>query len=98
MLEYIQFSLILWSFLTVRGVVVLRRTRPELPRLYWTWGSPVTPIIFLALALFMMIYLVVERPVQSLAGLAILLAGLLVYWLLSRLVPRSASQGAVTGE
>ena len=98
MLEYIQFSLILWSFLAVLGVVVLRRTRPELPRPYRTWGYPVTPIIFLAVALFMMIYLVVERPVQSLAGLATLLAGLLVYWLSSRLAPRSASQGVPTGE
>ncbi|MGI9382107.1 MAG: APC family permease [Methyloligellaceae bacterium] len=97
-LEYIQFSLILSSFLTVLGVVILRHTRPELSRPYRTWGYPVTPFIFLAVALFMMIYLVVERPVQSLAGLATLLAGLLVYWLSSKLTPRSASQGAATGE
>ena len=98
MLEYIQFSLILPSFLTVLGVVVLRRTRPELPRPYRTWGYPVTPMIFLAVAVFMMVYLIVERPVQSLAGLATLLAGLFFYRLSSRLAPRSASQGAASGE
>jgi basic amino acid/polyamine antiporter, APA family len=41
----------------------------------------VTPLIFLAITLFMMLYLVTERPAQSLAGLATMLAGLLVYGL-----------------
>jgi len=78
-LDYIQFSLILSSFLAVLGVMVLRRTHPELKRPYRTWGYPVTPLLFLAVSAFMMVYLLSERPVQSLAGLATLLAGLLVY-------------------
>jgi APA family basic amino acid/polyamine antiporter len=60
---------------------VLRITHPELPRPYRTWGYPVTPFIFLAVTLFTMYYLLTERPLQSLAGLATMFAGLLLYFL-----------------
>ena len=83
-LGYIQFSLILSSFLTVLGVIVLRASQPELKRPYRTWGYPLTPLLFLGVSAFMMIYLLSERPVQSFAGLATLLAGLLVYAILQR--------------
>jgi basic amino acid/polyamine antiporter, APA family len=78
-LDTIQFSLTLCSFLAVLGVIVLRRRAPELPRPYRTWGYPFTPLVFLGVTAFMMYHLVVERPLQSLAGLAIMLTGLAVY-------------------
>ena len=78
-LDTIQFSLTLCSFLAVLGVIVLRRWAPELPRPYRTWGYPFTPLVFLGVTAFMMYHLVVERPLQSLAGLAIMLTGLAVY-------------------
>jgi APA family basic amino acid/polyamine antiporter len=80
-LEFIQFSLTFCLFLTVLGVIVLRITRPELPRPYRTWGYPVTPLIFLAVTLFTMYYQLTERPLQSLAGLATMFAGLLLYFI-----------------
>lgn len=89
-LEYIQFSLTLCSFLAVLGVIVLRLTQPELPRPYRTWGYPVTPLVFLAVTVFMMYYLAVERPVQSLAGLATLAAGLAIYFVSHRSERRRA--------
>lgn len=92
-LEYIQFSLTLSSFLTVLGVVVLRRRRPDLTRPYRCWGYPVTPFIFLAVTLFMMVYLVIERPMQSLAGLTTLAIGLLVFGVSARRTTRSISEG-----
>jgi basic amino acid/polyamine antiporter, APA family len=79
--EFIQFSLTISSFLTVLGVIVLRFTQPALPRPYKVWGYPLTPLLFLAVSLFMMINLVLERPAQSLAGVAIMLSGLAVYGL-----------------
>lgn len=78
-LEFIQFALTLSSFLAVLAVIVLRITRPELERPYQTWGYPVTPLIFLAVTSFMLIYLLIERPVHSLAGLALLTSGLIVF-------------------
>jgi basic amino acid/polyamine antiporter, APA family len=78
-LEFIQFSLTVSSFLTVLGVIVLRFTQPELPRPYRVWGYPLTPLVFLAVSLFMMINLVLQRPVQALAGTIMMLTGLLIF-------------------
>jgi basic amino acid/polyamine antiporter, APA family len=78
-LDFIQFSLTACSFLAVLGVIKLRYTHPDLPRPYRAWGYPLTPIIFLAVTGFMMYYLVINRPVQSLAGFAMMLAGLAIY-------------------
>jgi APA family basic amino acid/polyamine antiporter len=96
-LNYIQFAITLSSFLTVLGVMVLRRSQPDLMRPYRTWGYPVTPIIFLIVTAFMMGYLIVERPVQSFAGMATLVAGLAVYFFALKSSTKS-SQGATPGE
>jgi basic amino acid/polyamine antiporter, APA family len=80
-LDFIQFSLTFCSFFAVLGVIKLRITRPKLARPYRAWGYPLTPIIFLSVTLFMMYYLVVNRPLQSLAGFAMMLAGLVVYYI-----------------
>jgi APA family basic amino acid/polyamine antiporter len=78
-LDVIQFSLTLCSFLAVLGVIVLRWTEPNLVRPYRTWGYPLTPFVYLGITAFMMYHLIAERPLQSLAGLAIMLAGLGIY-------------------
>jgi basic amino acid/polyamine antiporter, APA family len=91
-LEFIQFSLTFCSFLAVLGVIVLRYAQPALPRPYRVWAYPVTPVVFLAISLFMMIYMVRERPMESLAGAAMMLAGLLIYFLSLR---RSRTQPAM---
>jgi len=78
-LDFIQFALLFCSFFTVLGVIKLRITRPDLPRPYRAWGYPVTPVIFLLVTLFMMYYLAVDRPLQSLFGALIMVAGLLIY-------------------
>ena len=77
---FIQFSLTLCSFLTVLGVIVLRFTQPALARPYKTWGYPLTPLIFLGIAFFMMLQIVRFKPVESFAGLGTMLLGLLVYF------------------
>jgi APA family basic amino acid/polyamine antiporter len=79
-LDFIQFSLTFCAFFTVLGVIKLRITHPNMPRPYRAWGYPFTPIIFLTVTLFMMYYLLVSRPLQSLAGIAIMLVGLLIYY------------------
>jgi APA family basic amino acid/polyamine antiporter len=88
-LTYVQFSLTLSSFLTVLGVVVLRRTRPDLPRPYRAWGYPVTPLLFMGVSLWMMWHILRSNPVESLAGLGTILLGLIIF-LISPRTPRSA--------
>jgi APA family basic amino acid/polyamine antiporter len=79
-LIYTQFSLLLSSFLTVLGLIVLRIREPKLERPYKVWGYPVTPVIFLAVTLHMMIYVIRDKPAESLLGLITVIAGLIIYF------------------
>jgi basic amino acid/polyamine antiporter, APA family len=78
--QYTQFSLLLCSLFTVLGVMVLRATRPELARPYRVWAYPLPPIIFAVITLWMMFYLLRSKTIESLAGLATALIGLLLYF------------------
>lgn len=78
-MSYVQFSIQLCSFATVLGMMVLRWTHPNLPRPVRCWGYPLTPLIFLGISLWMLIFVWKDRPAESLAGLATILAGLLIY-------------------
>ncbi len=78
-IDYIQFSLTFCTFLAVLGVIVLRCTQPELKRPYRVWGYPLTPVVFLFVTGFMMYYLMTQRPMQSLASVLTMLAGLVVF-------------------
>lgn len=70
-----------WLFYTLAAVAVLRlrTTRPDLPRPYRTWGYPVTPIVFIAFALYLVATTVVAAPVETLVGAALIASGLLPY-------------------
>jgi APA family basic amino acid/polyamine antiporter len=78
--QYTQFSLLLCSLFTVLGVMVLRATRPEIARPYRVWAYPMPPIIFAVITLWMMFYLLRWKPIESVAGLATALVGLLLYF------------------
>ena len=83
-ITYLGFTLTLSSFLTVLGVFVHRVRFTDVPRPYKTWGYPVTPLIFLAISLWMLIYIFLGKPVESLAGLATIVLGVPVYFIASR--------------
>ncbi len=88
-LDFIQFSLTFCSFLAVLGVIVLRYRQPHLKRPYRAWAYPVTPVLFLAVTGFVLAHLLIERPLQSIASLFTMMAGLLIYALSARLSKRS---------
>jgi len=87
--NYVQFSLALCSTLTVLGVFVLRWRRPSLPRPYRTWGYPVTPLIFLAVSIWMLWHLLTNSSTRgpSLWGLATAGLGLMIYFLSPKHLP-----------
>ncbi|MEY2528407.1 MAG: basic amino acid/polyamine antiporter, family [Verrucomicrobiota bacterium] len=91
--NYVQFSLTLCSALTVLGVFVLRWRQPNLARPYRTWGYPVTPLIFLAISLWMLEHLLADSSTRapSLWGLATMALGLTVYFLSPKTATARAS-------
>jgi len=76
-----MFILQLCSFLTVLGVFVLRRRRPDLARPYRTWGYPVTPLVFLGVSAWMLWHVAGSKPWESLIGLGIAAVGFILYLL-----------------
>ena len=84
-LVFLEFLLLLSSFLTVMGVIVLRVRRPELERPYKCWGYPVTPLLFLAISGWMMFYILREKPAEALWGLGTLLAGAVLFAVAKRM-------------
>ena len=81
--NYVQFSLTLFSGLTVLGVFILRWRRPDLARPYRTWGYPITPAIFLGVSLWMLWHMLSDSSTRqpSLWGLATAALGLIIYYL-----------------
>jgi APA family basic amino acid/polyamine antiporter len=79
-ITYLGFTLTLSSFLTVLGVFVHRIRYPEVDRPYKTWGYPITPIIFLGISLWILIFVFRENQTESLLGLGTIALGLPVYF------------------
>lgn len=79
LLSYIGFTLSMFAALTVLGVIVLRFRRPELPRPYRTWGYPATPIVFVVLMAWMIVWSIAEEPYVAAAGFGTVFGGLLLY-------------------
>jgi len=77
---YIQFALLLCSLLTVIGVIVLRASRPNVPRPYRVWLYPLPPLLFAAITIWMMIYLLISKTTESVAGMVTAIVGFLLYF------------------
>ena len=77
-----RFVLGLWPFyvLTVAGVYVLRRTQPDLPRPYRTWGYPVVPAVFLLASLGMLANALVTDPRDTGLTLLVIVVGIPIYY------------------
>ena len=79
LLIYIGFTLSLCAMLTVAGMIILRKTRPELERRYKTLGYPVTPLLFILGNLWIVYFSIRNKPITSLFGLCTIGLGVLVY-------------------
>jgi APA family basic amino acid/polyamine antiporter len=81
--EYMVFALLLFFAATGLAVFVLRRRAPEAARPYRTWGYPAVPLVFIVMCLAVFLGMVAAEPLKSLAGLALVLAGIPIYRLWS---------------
>ena len=74
------FALSFFYALAVLAVILLRRRYPDWPRSYRTWGYPWTPVVFLAVYAWFLVQVYRGNPVESRAGLGVLIAGVPAYW------------------
>ncbi|MDQ2768965.1 MAG: amino acid permease [Bacteroidota bacterium] len=94
LLNYVMFAVILFYVVTIIGIFVLRRTRPEAPRPYRAWGYPVLPGLYVLLAsTFCLILLIAPDTAEfSRRGLGLVALGLPVYYLFRNRLGSSASR------
>ena len=82
LLKYAVFGAWIFLGLAVFGVILLRKKRPDLPRPYKTVGYPVTPILFVLAALFVIVNTLVQSFWNAFAGLLLIGLGIpaYLYW------------------
>jgi APA family basic amino acid/polyamine antiporter len=81
LLDYIIFAVLVFYILTIFGLFVLRRTRPEAERPYRAIGYPILPAVYIVMALFIDVVLLRYKPQYTWPGLIIVLLGIPVYYL-----------------
>jgi APA family basic amino acid/polyamine antiporter len=86
---YVVFAAVVFHALTGVAVFVFRRTRPDAPRPYRTWGYPIVPVAFILSSALLVANTLSERPVESLIGTALLALGVPVYlyWRSRNVIP-----------
>ncbi len=80
LLDYVIFAVLLFYMLTIAGLFVLRRTRPDLDRPYRALGYPVLPAAYIVVAGVIETLLLVYKPHYTWPGLIIVLLGVPVYF------------------
>jgi APA family basic amino acid/polyamine antiporter len=86
LLDYIMFAVLLFYILTLGSLYVLRSRKPEIAppnggRRQSAWGYTWLPIIYIVVVGFIEINLLIYKPLYTWPGLAIVLAGVPVYFL-----------------
>ncbi len=80
LLDYVIFAALLFYVLTVSGLFVLRRKRPDLDRPYKAFGYPVLPALYVLLSALVMFDLLWVKPRFTWPGLIIVLSGVPVFF------------------
>jgi APA family basic amino acid/polyamine antiporter len=80
LLDYVIFAVLLFYILTIVGLFVLRRTKPDMERPYKAVGYPVLPMIYIAAAGLIEVLLLAYKPNYTWPGLIVVLLGVPVYY------------------
>jgi APA family basic amino acid/polyamine antiporter len=81
LLNYVIFAVMLFYILTIAGLFVLRRKRPDLDRPYKAFGYPVLPAFYIVAASVIEVLLLMYKPDYTWPGLIIVLLGIPVYFI-----------------
>jgi basic amino acid/polyamine antiporter, APA family len=84
LLDYVIFAVLLFYILTIVGLFVLRKTRPEMERPYKAIGYPALPAAYVVLAGTVELLLLLYKPSYTWPGLIIVLLGIPVYFFWNR--------------
>jgi APA family basic amino acid/polyamine antiporter len=75
------FGVLVFYVLTITGIYILRRKRPDIARGYKAFGYPVLPMVYILAATALAILLLIFESNYTLPGLGIILLGIPVYYI-----------------
>jgi APA family basic amino acid/polyamine antiporter len=79
LLEYLIPADLIFYALMVGAVIIMRRKAPEMTRPYRTWGYPIVPIIYIAMAVIVIVDLAYLAPTTAGIGSLLVLSGIPAY-------------------
>lgn len=82
LLDMISFVVVAFYMLTIIGIFILRKKRPDAERPYKAFGYPVIPVIYILMGAAFCILLVWYKPQYALYGLIITLLGIPIFYLI----------------
>lgn len=86
LLDYVVFAVLIFYVLTIIGIFVLRRKKPDAERPYKAFGYPVVPLIYIIAASMVLLVLLIYKWKFAGFGLMIVLAGIPVYYIWNKFV------------
>ncbi|OJW84919.1 MAG: amino acid transporter [Bacteroidetes bacterium 46-16] len=84
LLDFIIFTVLLFYILTIAGIFKLRKTQPDVPRPYKAFGYPVIPLLYIILAVFICVVLLMYKPNYTWPGLIIVIIGIPIYYVVQK--------------
>lgn len=86
LLDMISLVVVIFYVLTIIGIFILRKQRPNAERPYKAFGYPLLPAIYVLMGISFCVLLLMYKPEYSRGGLVIVLAGIPVYYLAKRYI------------
>jgi basic amino acid/polyamine antiporter, APA family len=81
LLDMISFVVVIFYVLTILGIFILRKKRPDLPRPYKAFGYPLLPILYILMGTSFCILLIIYKPEFTWPGLIIALLGIPLFYI-----------------
>ena len=81
LLDMVSFVVVIFYVLTIIGIFILRKKRPDIERPYKAFGYPLLPAIYILMGTAFCIALIFQKPIYAGWGLAIVLIGIPIYFI-----------------
>ena len=81
LLDMVSFVVVLFYVLTIIGIFILRRRRPDAGRPYRAFGYPVLPAMYILMGITFCVLLIIYKPQYTWPGMIIVLAGIPLYYI-----------------
>jgi basic amino acid/polyamine antiporter, APA family len=81
LLDMISFVVVIFYVLTILGIFILRKKKPDLPRPYRAFGYPFLPLLYIIMGTSFCVLLIIYKPEFTWPGLIIALLGIPLYYI-----------------